>query len=118
MSEGAAYSGAWLATKLGVDQREIDLRRRTGELLGVPAEKGGDYLYPVWQFDAAGRPLPAIARLVRVAREAGLGDAELAAVLEQRDGMTGEGRLLDGVRAGREDRAVDAIRAAGRLRGG
>ena len=112
MSEGSAYSGAWLATKLGVDPREIDLRRRAGELLGVPADKGHDYLYPVWQFDAAGRPLPGIARLVRVARETGLADAELATLLERRDGMTGEGRLLDGVREGREDRAIEAIRAA------
>jgi len=106
-------SGAWLAIKLGVDPRALDARRRAGELLAVPApEKGGDFLYPMWQFDDAGQPLPAIARLVEAARAASLSDVELHDLLHRRDGMTGSGRLLDHVREGRDERVLEAIRSA------
>jgi hypothetical protein len=110
-------SGAWLAVKLGLEPRALDARRRAGELLAVPTpEKGTEFLYPVWQFDPDGRPLPAIGRLVAAARAAGLSDVELHDVLQRRDGMTGAGRLLDQVRAGREERALDVIRSAARAR--
>ena len=110
----SSYTGAWLAMKLGVEPRVIDMRRRAGELLGVQAEKGGDFIYPTWQFDDAGEPLPAVARVIRTAREAGLDDRQLYDLLQRRDGMTGSGRLLDSVREGREDRAVEAIRSLAR----
>jgi hypothetical protein len=104
-------SGAWLAIKLGVEPRALDARRRAGELLAVPDESRTDFLYPVWQLGPDGRPLPAVARVVRAAREAGLHDAELVDLLERRDGMTaGGGRLLDALREGRDDRIVDVIR--------
>jgi hypothetical protein len=110
-------SGAWLAVKLGLEPRALDARRRAGELLAVPTpEKGADFLYPVWQFDPDGRPLPAVGRLVSAARAAGLDDAELHDLLQRRDGMTGTGRLLDQVRAGREERALDVIRSTARGR--
>lgn len=112
------FTGAWLAMKLGVGPRALDLRRREGELLGVPAEDGTDYVYPAWQFDVTGRPLPSIAKMIRAARAAGLSDSELHDLLLRRDGMTGEGRILDAVKAGREDRALDAIRAASARRQG
>ena len=105
-------SGAWLATTLGIEPREIDMRRRAGELLGIQAGKGSDHLYPTWQFDAAGRPLAGIARVVGAARRAGLRDEELHELLLRRDGLTGPGRLADALRAGREDRVLEAIRAA------
>ena len=111
------YSGAWLAIKLGVDPRVVEARRRAGELLGVPAaEKGSDFLYPAWQFDDAGEPLPAVSRVVHAGRVAGLDDRELHDLLQRRDGMTGSGRILDSLREGREDRALEAIRAAGAAR--
>lgn len=97
--------------KLGVEPRAIDIRRRSGELLGVQPEKGGDFIYPTWQFDDAGDPLPGVARVIRAAREAGLADGALYDLLQRRDGMTGSGRLLDSVREGREERAVEAIRS-------
>jgi hypothetical protein len=108
----ATLTGAWLAMKLGIEPRVLDVRRRAGELLAVPAEDGADYLYPAWQFDNAGRPLPVVARVVAAGREAGLDDRALYELLLRRDGMTGEGRLLDSLRAGREDRVLEAIRAA------
>ena len=113
-ASGQAYTGAWLAAKLGVEPRELDVRRRSGELLGVPLGRGTEYVYPAWQFDPAGRPLPAIARVVAAAREAGLSDAELADLLARRDGMTGRTRLLDALRTGREEHVVGEIRRAGR----
>jgi hypothetical protein len=113
----ATFTGAWLAMKLGVEPLALDLRRRSGELLGVPTEDGTDYVYPAWQFDETGQPLPAVARVVQAGRAAGLRDEELYDLLLRRDGMTGEGRLLDSIREGREERALEAIRAAARLRG-
>jgi hypothetical protein len=108
-----AYSGAWLAMKLGVEPRALDVRRRSGELLAVPDEEGVDFLYPVWQFDEDGNALPALSRVVGAARSAGLDDAGLLDLLQRRDGMTGGGRrLLDALREGREDRVLEAIRQA------
>jgi hypothetical protein len=108
-----AYTGGWLAIKLGLEPRALDMQRRAGDLLAVPDANGTDFLYPVWQFDADGRPLPAVARTVRAAREAGLSDEQLAELLERRDGMTGGGRrLLDALREGREDRVLEVIRRA------
>lgn len=105
-----SYTDAWLATKLGVDPRELDGRRRAGELLGVPRAGGLDYAYPSWQFDPDGRPLPGIPRIVQAARQAGLDERSLYEFLLRRDGMTGQGRLVDAVREGREDRVLDLIR--------
>ena len=98
--------------KLGIEPRELDVRRRAGELLGVPVDGSSDFEYPAWQFDERGRPLPELAQVVRAARAAGLRDAELADLLHRRDGITGPGRLVDALREGRVERVLDAIRAA------
>jgi hypothetical protein len=110
---GQAYTGAWLAMKLGIEPREIDVRRRSGELLGVPAGKGIEYVYPAWQFDAAGNPLPSVGRVIRAAREAGIDPTRLDELLLRREGMTGGARLLDALREGREEHVLAAIRRAG-----
>lgn len=107
-----SYSGAWLAAKLGIEPRLLEARRRAGELLAVRPEGATDYRYPTWQFGADGEPLPAIAPLVRAAKEAGLDDRALYELLERRDGLTGSGRLLDAVREGRADRVLAVIRSA------
>jgi hypothetical protein len=110
----ATYPGSWLSTRLGIDPRELDIRRRAGDLIGVRGLNGRDYLYPAWQLDEDLQPLPAIGRIVRAAREAGLTDDELYALLQRRDGMTGRGRLIDSLLAGRDDRVLDAIRTSRR----
>lgn len=110
----ASYPGSWLATRLGIDPRELDILRRAGDLLAVPVENGRDFLYPAWQLDEDLQPLPAVGRVVRAAREAGLGDDALYRLLLRRDGMTGSGRLLDCLREGDEERALAAVRAAAR----
>ena len=110
------YTGAWLAMKLGIEPRLLDVRRRAGELLGVQAVKGGDYVYPAWQFGPDGRARPEVARAIRAAREAGLRDDELYELLLRRDGLTGGGRLADALREGRADHVLAAIAAAARRR--
>jgi hypothetical protein len=107
----STFTGAWLAMRLGVEPRRLDVRRRTGELLGVPTDDGTDYAYPSWQFDQSGQPLPGLARVIQAARAAGLSDEGLYALLLRRDGMTGKGQLFDALRDGREDRVLAAIRA-------
>ena len=110
----AALAAAWLAVTLGVEPREIESRRRAGELLGVRGPDGTDYVYPLWQFDADGRPSTLVARVVQAARREGLRDDALYALLVRRQGMRGNERLLDALLAGREDRVLHAIRAEAR----
>ncbi len=109
MPDTPAYSGAWLAMKLGVEPLEIDRRRRAGELLGVP--QGTEYRYPSWQFDQAGRTLPIVEPILAAAKRAGLDATELDALLGRREGLTGTTRLVDSLRAGREEHVLSAIRA-------
>ena len=111
---GGSYSGSWLATRLGIGPRELDIRRRAGDFIGIRTENGRDYLYPAWQLDEDLQPLPEVGRVVRAAREAGLSDDALYRLLLRRDGMTGGGRLVDSLRAGHEEHVLDAIRAAAR----
>ena len=110
----AALPAAWLAVTLGVEPREIESRRRAGELLGVRGPDGTDYVYPLWQFDADGRPSPVVARVVQAARRDGLRDDAFYALLVRRQGMLGNERLLDALLAGREDRVLQAIRTEAR----
>jgi hypothetical protein len=112
MDETSAYTGAWLAMKLGVEPLEIDRRRRAGELLGVPGGPGEEYRYPFWQFDQAGRTLPVVERVLAAARQASLDATQLDELLGRREGLTGSTRLLDSLRAGREEHVLAAIRSA------
>ena len=112
----AALPAAWLAVTLGVEPREIESRRRAGELLGVRTPDGTDYVYPLWQFDADGQPSPVVARIVQAARREGLRDDALYGLLLRRQGMRGSERLVDALHAGREDRVLAAIRAEARRR--
>jgi hypothetical protein len=100
--------------RLGIEPRELDIRRRAGEIIAFPTPDGREYLYPAWQLDAAGNPLPGVARVVQAARAAGLDAPALNDLLLRRDGMTGTRRLIDDVREGREERVLEEIRAASR----
>jgi hypothetical protein len=113
VSAKVTYPGSWLAIKLGLEPRELDRRRRAGEYVAVRASGGREteYLYPAWQLDAAGRPLPGVSELVRAARERGLDDEQLVALMLRREGLTGSSRLADAFRAGHTDRVIAAVRA-------
>ena len=105
-----SLSGSWLSTRLGVGTQRLDAMRRAGELLGVRRPGGHDYLYPARQFEADGKPLPVISRLVSAARAAGLTDERLYEVLVSRAGISGEDRLVDALRAGRDEYVLGVVR--------
>jgi hypothetical protein len=107
-----SLSASWLAVRLGVEPRKIEATRRAGELIAHRPEGAHEYYYPVWQFDEDWRPLPIVPRIVRTAREVGLSENRLYALLNARSGLRGEGRLADALREGRVDHVLSAIRAA------
>ena len=105
-----SLSGSWLSTRLGIGTQRLDAMRRSGELLGVRRAGGQDYLYPAWQFDPDGTPLPVVARLIEAARANGISDDRLYEVLTSRAGLSGTGRLADALREGREEYVLGIVR--------
>jgi hypothetical protein len=106
-----SLSGSWLSSRLGVGTQRLDAMRRGGELLGVRRAGGQDYLYPAWQFDPGGKPLPVVARLLQAPRENGISDDRLYEVLTSRAGLSGSGRLADALREGRDEYVLGVVRA-------
>jgi hypothetical protein len=106
-----SLSGSWLSTRLGVGTHRLDAMRRAGELLGVRRTGGQDFLYPGWQFAPDGKPLPVIRRLVQAGRDAGLTDERLYEVLAARTGISGEARLADALREGKDEYVLSVIRS-------
>jgi hypothetical protein len=98
----------WLATRMGLQSAQVEALRRAGELLGV-RRPDGQVVYPAWQFGRDGRPLPALRRLVIAARAKGIADERLVELLSLRAGLTGDHRLIDALRAGREDEVIRTI---------
>jgi hypothetical protein len=107
-----SLSGSWLSTRLGVGTRRLDAMRRAGELIGVRRPGGHDFLYPAWQFAPDGKPLPVIERLVRASRGAGLSDERLYEVLAARTGISGDARLADALRQGKDEYVVSVVRGS------
>jgi hypothetical protein len=107
-----SLSGSWLSTRLGVGTQRLDAMRRAGELLGVRRPGGYDFLYPAWQFAPDGQPRPVIRRLVETARGAGMSDERLYEVLAGRTGISGDARLADALRDGRDDYVLSVIRSS------
>jgi hypothetical protein len=110
--EEESLSGSWLSTRLGVGTHRLDAMRRGGELLGVRRPGGNEYLYPAWQFAPDGTPLPVMQRLVQAARGKGLSDERLYELLAARSGISGEERLADALRHGRDEYVVSVVRGA------
>lgn len=107
-----SLSGSWLSSRLGVGTHRLDAMRRAGELLGVPRPGGYDFLYPGWQFGPEGKPLPGLQRVVQAARGAGMSDQRLYEILAARTGISGEERLADALRQGRDEYVLSVIRAS------
>lgn len=61
---GGTSSAQEVAQLLGVTRQAIDKRRRTGALLAVDSASG-DWRYPLAQFQADGRPLEGLERVLR-----------------------------------------------------
>jgi hypothetical protein len=103
----------WLAARLAVDPARIDAMRRAGEFLAVREPGSTEWRYPAWQFEAAGRPRPSIARVTAAAREVGLDESRLYDLLTTPLGLRGGGRrLVDLLLEGRDDEVVAAVRSA------
>ena len=100
----------WLAARLAVDPARIDAMRRAGELVAVREPGSTVWLYPTWQFDG-NEPIHGIARVVRVARDAGLDETRLYTILSAPLGLRGEKRVFELLREGREDEVVELVRA-------
>ena len=107
-----ALTTSWLAAKLGMQFGRIDAMRRAGQLYAIRRAGEQDYLFPAWQFDENGRPLPFVERLMRTAREAGLEDRELDEVLHRKAGLVGGRRLVDLIGTGAEEHVLDVVAAA------
>jgi hypothetical protein len=114
-STASGYStslpATWLAARLAVDPARIDAMRRAGELIGVRERGSTEWRYPAWQFDA-GRPRPAVARVVAAARESGVDESRLYDVLTAPLGLRGGRTLVDLLLEGRDDDVVAAVRTA------
>jgi hypothetical protein len=109
--DGAVLPATWLAERMGVDPARIDAMRRAGELIAVREDGSTEWLYPAWQFDA-GTPRAGVARVVAAAREVGVDESRLHAVLTAPRGLRGDGRrLVDLLVEGRDDEVVAAVRS-------
>jgi hypothetical protein len=107
-----SLSASWLAVSLGVEPRKIEAMRRAGELIAYRPDNAHEHYFPVWQFDADWRPHSIVPQLVKAAREAGLSDNRLYALLNSRSGIGGDRKLADALREGRSDHVLNAIRTA------
>ena len=102
--------GSWLSSRLGVDPREIERLRQSGELFAVRGQD--EWLYPAWQFGPGGSIPAGVRNAVKAARAVGLDEARLVALLRRPVGLVGGGRLLDLLFEGRSDYVLDAVRNA------
>ena len=94
-SSAQGLTTPWLAARLGVQPTEVEVRRRAGELIGVPVPGSPHHVYPAWQFGPGLEPLPVVPQLTRTARDRGLDDRRLCELMEVRLGPTGTKRLAD-----------------------
>ena len=93
----ANLTGSWLASRLGVDPARIDSMRKAGELYAVRDEAAGEWTYPSWQFDAAGKTKPEVRRVLEQARaDRTSPDAALERKVGLIGGRTVRDLLLDG----------------------
>jgi hypothetical protein len=102
--------GSWLSSRLGLNPGEIERLRERGELFAVRDQD--EWLYPAWQFGPGGSIPAGVREAVKTAREAGLDETRLVALLRRPVGLVGGGRLLDLLFEGRSDFVVDLVRSA------
>lgn len=101
---------SWLSTRFGIDAREIEKLRASGELYAVEGE--GEWLYSAWQFGPGGAIPEAVRNVVRVAKQRGIDEPRLAELLRRRVGLVGGQRLVDLLFAGNSARIVAELRTA------
>jgi hypothetical protein len=107
VAEHAALTGSWVAARWGIEPVGLEVRRRAGEVFAMREPGSDEWLYPGWQFDDEGTVKPEVARVLAAAREAGVGPARLAEILNRRAGLAGGRTMVDSLLEG-DDRAVIA----------
>jgi hypothetical protein len=107
-----ALSTTWLSARLGRGPQELDADRREGRLLGLRA--GDDYEFPAWQFGPEGDVLPAVPRVIALARTAGLTDERLGELLHAPSGLGSNRRLADSLVEGNLDHVLTVVLSAPR----
>ena len=107
-----SLSTTWLSTRLGRGPQELDAARREGRLLGLRA--GDHFEFPAWQFDRDGNVLPAVPRVIAVARGAGLSDERLGQLLHAPSGLGSNRRLADSLVEGNLDHVLSVVLSAPR----
>ena len=112
MAERAAFTASWVGTRWGIDPVLLDVRRRAGEVVALRERGSNEWRYPGWQFDDEGNVKPEVARVLEVAREAGVQPERVAEILNRRAGLAGGKTLLDSLLEGNERPVVDALRSA------
>jgi hypothetical protein len=88
----ASLTGSWLAFRLGVDPARIESMRRAGELYAERDEAAGEWRYPSWQFDSAGKPKPEVTEVLETARA---DRTSPRAALERKVGLIGGRTVKD-----------------------
>jgi hypothetical protein len=101
---------SWLAVRLAVDPVRLDAMRRAGELIAVREPGSTEWLYPAWQFSGS-KPRRVVPRITSAAREAGIDESRLYAVLTAPMGLRGDRRLVDLILEGRDEEVVEAVRS-------
>lgn len=89
-----AMSTSWVGTRLGIDPVKVNAMRRAGEFHAVREPGSVEWRFPAWQFGPDGKPLPAVQRVLRAARDAGLDPEQLEELLGRRVGVVGAPRRL------------------------
>jgi hypothetical protein len=102
-------SASWLAARLAVEPRRIDVMRRSGELMAVRPPGATEWLYPGWQLHD-GRVRDVVPQLVAAARETGMDEQDLYRAMTGRHGLRGDGRLVDLLVGGDERQVLDVLR--------
>ena len=69
-----ALPASWLASRLGVDPKEIERLRKAGELYAVRDDGDREWRYSAWQFGPGGSVPYAVRDTVKAAKSAGMKD--------------------------------------------
>jgi hypothetical protein len=109
-AEGGLWTAAQVAAALGITRQGVDWRRSHHHLLSVHHPGRRAWMYPSWQFEAAGA-LPGLPQVLARLREGGQQDWSALAFFLNHDLNLGE-RPLDRLRRGDVESVEARARAA------
>jgi len=86
------------------------VERFGGRLLPIDTRTAARWGSVTGESERRGKPLPVIERLVRAGRGKGLSDERLYEVLAARTGISGDARLADALRQGKDEYVLSVVR--------